>query len=96
MLILILINVQYLQNVVFSFEKGSNVQNNSRFPPPNKTIHPQQNFSPPTKVCLTRGMNGWRSPLTSQKFAHFPVTRKNPPTKFLFLSLNSNFHVITQ
>ena len=47
MLILILINVQYLQNVVFSFEKGSNVQNNSRFPPPNKTIHPQQNFSPP-------------------------------------------------
>ena len=29
MLILILINGQYLQNVVFSFEKGSNSQNHS-------------------------------------------------------------------
>ena len=29
MLILILINVQYLQNVVFSFEKGSSGQNHS-------------------------------------------------------------------
>ena len=29
MLILILIDVQYLQNLVFSFEKGSNVQNHS-------------------------------------------------------------------
>ena len=29
MLILILIDVQYLQNVVFSFEKGSNSQNHS-------------------------------------------------------------------
>ena len=29
MLILILINVQYLQKVVFSFEKGSNAQNHS-------------------------------------------------------------------
>ena len=29
MLILILIDVQYLQNVVFSFEKGSNGQNHS-------------------------------------------------------------------
>ena len=29
MLILILINVQYLQKIVFSFEKGSNGQNHS-------------------------------------------------------------------
>ena len=29
MLIFILINVQYLQNVVFHFEKGSNGQNHS-------------------------------------------------------------------
>ena len=29
MLILILIDVQYLQKLVFSFEKGSNVQNHS-------------------------------------------------------------------
>ena len=29
MLILILIDVQYLQNIVFSFEKGSNSQNYS-------------------------------------------------------------------
>ena len=29
MLIFILIDVQYLQNVVFSFEKGSNGQNQS-------------------------------------------------------------------
>ena len=29
MLILILIDVQYLQNLVFSFENGSNVQNHS-------------------------------------------------------------------
>ena len=29
MLIMILIDIQYLQNVVFSFEKGLNVQNHS-------------------------------------------------------------------
>ena len=29
MLILILLNVQYLQNAVYSFEKGSNRQNHS-------------------------------------------------------------------
>ena len=45
MLILILVDVQYSQNVV-SFEKGSNVQNNSPSDScsPNRKILPQQNF----------------------------------------------------
>ena len=38
MLILILIDVQYLQNLVFSFEKGSDVQN------PSLSDSHQQNF----------------------------------------------------
>ena len=43
-MILILINVQYLLNAVFSFEKDLNDQNHSlRFAPPDKKI-PQQNF----------------------------------------------------
>ena len=51
MLILILVDIQYLQNVVFSFEKDSNGQKHSSSDshPPNKKIPPQQNvpFSPP-------------------------------------------------
>ena len=44
MMILILINVQYLLNAVFSFEKDLNDQNHYlRFAPPDKKI-PQQNF----------------------------------------------------
>ena len=46
MLILVLINVQYILNVVFSFEKGSNDQNHSSSdshhpitPPPSKISH---------------------------------------------------------
>ena len=38
MLILILIDVQYSQNAVFSYEKGSNRQNHSSSPP-GKKIH---------------------------------------------------------
>ena len=44
MLILILINVQYLQNVVFSFEKGLNGQNHSS----SGSHHPTQKS--PSKV----------------------------------------------
>ena len=48
MLLLILIKVQYLQNAVFSFEKGLNDQNHSssdsyhpiKKPPPSKISHP--------------------------------------------------------
>ena len=36
MLILILIDVQYSQNAVFSYEKGSNRQNHSSSPPGKK------------------------------------------------------------
>ena len=54
MLVLILINVQYLQKVVFSFEKGLNAQNHSsgshhlikksdRHPPP----FPSKTFDSP-------------------------------------------------
>ena len=40
MLIVILVDAQYLQNVVFSFEKGLNGQNHSLWhsPPPTKKI----------------------------------------------------------
>ena len=55
MLILILIDVQYLQNVVFSFEKGLNVQNHSlsdshhptwKFGKFSETIHRYRVFTP--------------------------------------------------
>ena len=47
MLILVLIDVQYSQNAVFSFEKDSNCQNHSStgsHHPVKKSPHPQQNF----------------------------------------------------
>ena len=49
MLILILIVIQYLWDVVFSFEKGLNGQNSLllRFPPPNKKF-PSEKFPIPT------------------------------------------------
>ena len=53
MLILILIDVQYPQNAVFSFEKGSNCQNHSS----SGSHHPVKNLSkenfwfPPTPYC---------------------------------------------
>ena len=46
MLRLILINAQYLQNVVFSFEKDSNGQNRSLY----DSHHPIKN--PPTKLSI--------------------------------------------
>ena len=42
MLILILIDVQYPQKAVFSFEKGSNCQNHSS----SGSLHPVKKFSP--------------------------------------------------
>ena len=48
MLILILINVEYLQNVVFSFEKGLNSQNHpSDFHQPIKKFTPAEFPIPP-------------------------------------------------
>ena len=52
MLMLILIDVQYLQNTNFSFEKGLNGQISvflPQVPPPNKKS-PHQNFSFPRTV----------------------------------------------
>ena len=65
MLILILIDVQYLQNVNFSFEKGSNGHNSLllKVPPPDKKS-PQQNFSFPPTVgkCFPPPLNAiWKS-----------------------------------
>ena len=65
MLILILIDVQYLQKAIFSFEKGSVGQNHysSGSHHPVKKV-PQQNFpSPPT---------GWISP-TPCRYLEKPV-----------------------
>ena len=45
MLILILIDVQYLQKAVFSFEKGSNDQNHF-----SDSHHPVKKFSPRGKI----------------------------------------------
>ena len=42
MLILILIYIQYLHKVNSSFEKGLNVQNLHRFPPPDKKTPPSK------------------------------------------------------
>ena len=46
MLILILIDVQYIQNVVFSFEKSSNGQNHSSSDSHHPTTHT------PSKICV--------------------------------------------
>ena len=50
MLIVILIDAQYLQNVFFSFEKGSNGQNHSS----SDSNHPIKKSppSPPAKFCI--------------------------------------------
>ena len=50
MLILILIDVQYLQNIVFSFEKGLNSQNYpiKKFPQQNSYFLPHQKGGIPT------------------------------------------------
>ena len=47
MLGLILIDIQYLQNVVFSLENGSNGQNHTPGSHHLKKNPPQQNFTPP-------------------------------------------------
>ena len=61
MLILILIDVQYLQNVVFSFEKGLNVQNCSLF----NSLHLIKNPSYPAKFLI---------PLTTSPYLENPVS----------------------
>ena len=55
MLILILIDVQYLQNAVFSFEKGSNHQNHSSSGSQHlvKKFPLQQNFGLPPLIHPT-------------------------------------------
>ena len=53
MLLLILINVQYLQNVIFSFEKGSNGQNHSLSDSDHpKEECPKANFPSPYPITL--------------------------------------------
>ena len=55
MLILILIDVQYLQNVDFSFEKGLNVQNHSSASYHSLEKSPSKNFpSPNGENCDVR------------------------------------------
>ena len=55
MVILILIYIQYLHKVNSSFEKGLNVQNLHRFPPPDKKIPPKQNFRFPLHPLMLFG-----------------------------------------
>ena len=52
MLILILIDVQYSQDAVFSFEKGLNGQ---KYPPAKFPIYPISNFWL-TPICKTLGV----------------------------------------
>ena len=67
MLLLILINVQYLQNVVFSFERGSYSQNHSlsnshyfmkKFPKQNFPFPPLGGFPPYSLKLLENTDNG--------------------------------------
>ena len=58
MLIWILIDVQYLQNIVFSFEKGSNGQNHSL-----SDSHPRRKKSP-SKISNSPFWSGIPLPLT--------------------------------
>ena len=60
MLILILIDVQYSHNAVFSFEKGSNRQNH----PYLCSHHPVKEFSPPAKFPIPHHWGGEDLPLT--------------------------------
>ena len=53
-LILVLIDVQYLQNVVFKFKIGSNGQNHSSL----DFHHPVKNFTP-SKISITHWVGGF-------------------------------------
>ena len=64
MLILILIDVQYSQNAVFSFEKGSNRQNHSSSPPGKKIPSSKISDAPPPPPP-TGAREFTRSPLTA-------------------------------
>ena len=59
MLILILIHVQYSQNAVFSFEKGSNRQNYSF----SSSHHPVKKLSPPVFTTFWHKVGGTPSVL---------------------------------
>ena len=65
MRIFVLIDVQYIQNVVFSFEKGSNGQNHSSSDL-HQPIPPQQNFasSLPLKV-ISKTLDKWSALATA-------------------------------
>ena len=74
MLILILIDAQYLQKVVFIFEKGSNGQNYYSLIPPNKISnfsHPLMLFGKPCHLLsdATRDSNTYvkQKPLDATK-----------------------------
>ena len=73
MLILILVNVQYLQNVVFSFEKGSSCQNHfvsDSHQPVEK--FPLVNFpSPPPLTTIWKTLN--KGPSLLNFICLFPV-----------------------
>ena len=59
MLVLILIDVQYSEKAVFSFEKGSNHQNYS-----SDSLHPVKKLPPPSKISDSLP-NAPTPPLTS-------------------------------
>ena len=77
MLILILIDVQYLQNVVFSFAKGSNCQNHS-----SSDFHPLKN---PT-IKISHSPPFGRFPPTSQCYLENPMVLRGE-RKFRILVL---------
>ena len=71
MLILILVDIQYLQNVVFSFEQGSNGQNHflSDSHPLDRKILPEQHFpfSLPLRGGISSLSNLAQSPIQLKK-----------------------------
>ena len=78
MLIFILINVQYLQKAVFSFEKGLNCQNQSS----SGSLHPVKKLPPP-HYCYLKNPE----PAGLQLFKkETPMQEKENPVEFVKLS----------
>ena len=75
MLILILIDVQYSHNAVFSFEKGSNRQNHSYL----CSHHPVKEFSPTVKLPIPHhwGGGGFTPNPTPCCYLENPDVRRN-------------------
>ena len=67
MLILILIDVQYSQKAVFSFEKGSNRQNHFS----SGSLHPV-NPPPPQEIFRFQPPRGWIFPPTPYRYFENP------------------------